>query len=67
MEQKEVSLREVYARLIALENALREKGIIVEDDEGELKENVKVEIEKRRYSKNYISHEEVKKRIFDKK
>jgi len=33
-------------------------------DEGDLTEEFKKELEKRRKSTNYISHEEVKKRIF---
>lgn len=37
------------------------------EDEGELHEEFKAELENRRKSTNYISHEEVKKRLFNKK
>ncbi len=73
MESKQVTLDEVYNRLILLEKALRARGIVIEDDknkqvkgfddEGELRDDVKAELEKRRKSKNYISHQEVKKRL----
>ena len=67
MEQKNISLEEIYHKLLSIERALEAKGIIVEDDEGELTNEFKTELEKRRKSKNYISHEEVKKHIFSKK
>ena len=52
---------------------LKAKGILTEkenykiDDEGELTDEFKAELEKRRNSRDYISHEEVKKRISAKK
>ena len=74
MENKQITLEEIYHRLILLERALKSKGIITEkedyifeDDEGELTDEFKAELEKRRKSTNYISHEEVKKRLFNKK
>lgn len=74
METKDITLEEIYHRLILLERALRARGIVVEegsdqyklDDEGELKDEVKAELEKRRKSTKYISHEEVKKRLLAK-
>ncbi|MEK7087192.1 MAG: hypothetical protein AAB648_01915 [Patescibacteria group bacterium] len=71
MENKQITLEEIYNRLILLEKALRSKGIVLEEDnnqykldnEGELKDEVKVELEKRRKSTKYIPHEEVKKRL----
>ncbi len=72
MEQKQITLEDIYRRLILLEKALQAKRIIAEkhgefDDEGELTDEFKKELEKRRKTTNYISHEEVKKRIFGKK
>lgn len=66
MEQKSISLNEIYYKLLSIERALASRGIIVEDDEGELTDEFKKELEKRRKSTNYISHEEVKKHIFAK-
>ena len=67
MHQKQVSLEEIYNKLLHIERALKEKGIILEEDEGELTDEFKAELEKRRKSKNYIPHEEVKMRILSKK
>jgi hypothetical protein len=76
MEQKQITINEVYQRLVLLERALQARGIIIgkteesqhkADDEGELTDEFKAELEKRRKSTNYISHEEVKKRILAKK
>lgn len=72
MEQTQISINEIYHRLIALEKALKLKGIldkdsIALDDEGELTDEFKAELERRRKSKNYISHEEVKRRILGRK
>ena len=66
MEQKHISLEEIYNKLLSIERALESKGIIAEDDEGELTDEFKAELEKRRKSKNYIPHEEVKKHILAK-
>ena len=63
MEQKQISHEEIYNRLLNIERALALKGIFVADEEGELTEEFKKILEKRRHSKNYMSHEEVKKRI----
>lgn len=65
MESKQTDMKEVYRRLSLIEEALKSKGILA-DDEGELTDEIKAELEKRRKSKNYISHEEVKKRILGK-
>ncbi len=73
MEQQQITLEEVYHRLLALEKALKSKGITISiepyetDDEGELTDEFKALLEKRRKSTNYISHEEVKHRISSKK
>jgi len=77
MESKNITLEEVYHRLSLLERALRAKGIIVEeetnqyklDDEGELRDEVKVRLEQARKTplSEYIDHEEVKKRILHRK
>jgi len=66
MESKQAEMNELYRRLIAIEEALKSKGILT-DDEGELTDWAKKELEERRKSKNYISHEEVRKRIFAKR
>jgi len=72
MEQKQINLEHIYRRLLAIEAALKQKGIriettISEDDEGELTDEFKAELEKRRKSEDYLSHEEVKKRILARK
>lgn len=66
MEQKQITLEEIYKKLLSIQRALESNGIIVEDDEGELTEEFKTELEKRRKSKNYLSNEEVKRHIFAK-
>ena len=71
MEQDQINIKEIYQRLLVIEEALRKKGIILdklpEDNEGELTDEFKIELEKRRKSTNYISHVEVKRRILSKK
>jgi len=74
MEQQNINLQEIQRRLTLIENALKNKGINVEinesssiDDEGEIIDEFKAKLEKRRKSTNYISHEEVKKRILTRK
>ena len=56
MEQVQISLEDIYRRLIALENALKSKRIVLkksenlaikEDNEGELTDEFKIELEKR--------------------
>ena len=71
MEQKQITLEDIYHRLVLLEKALQSKGIIAKkheefDDEGELTDEFKAEIEQahRTPLSEYISHEEVKKRLF---
>ncbi len=66
MESKQTDMNEIHRRLSLIEEALKSKGIL-RDDDGELTDEMKAELEKRRKSKNYISHEEVKKRILEKK
>ena len=66
MESKQADVGEIYKRLSAIEEALKSKGILI-DDEGELTDEIKMELKKRRNSKNYISHEEVRRRILVKK
>ena len=68
MEQESINLEEIYRRLMHLENALKAKGII-EDDEGELTVEFKEELENRRHTpeSEYISFEDVKKRVLKKK
>jgi len=74
MEQKQITLEDIYHRLVLLENALRAKGIIDQkqedfEDEGELTDEFKAQIEQARRTplSGYISHEEVKKRLFSKR
>ena len=75
MEQKQISLEEVYHRLITIEKVLQSKGIIIEkehykeDNEGELTDEFKIKLEEARKIpiSQYINHEEVKKRILVKK
>ena len=74
MEQRSITLEGIYKRLVLLENALRAKGIIDQkqedfEDEGELTDEFKAELEKRRKTpdERYISFEEVKKRALRKK
>ena len=74
MEQKNISLEEVYRRLITIEKALKNRGIVIEstkeiqtDEEGEMTDEFKAKLEKRRKSTDYISHEEVKRRILARK
>jgi hypothetical protein len=77
MEQKQITLEDIYHRLILLEKALQAKGIISKgaekaeefDDEGEFTDEFKAELERRRKTPDneYISHEEVKKRLFSKR
>ncbi|MEK6893099.1 MAG: hypothetical protein AABX07_02755 [Nanoarchaeota archaeon] len=76
MEQKQITINEIYQRLVLLEKALQTRGILVgktegskfeTDNEGEFTDEFKAELEKRRKSTDYVSHEEVKKRIFSKK
>lgn len=71
-QQSQISLEELAHRLKLIEAALQERGIVVEkalkeDDEGELADEFKALLEKRRKSTNYLSHEEVKKRLLAKK
>lgn len=66
MESKQADVGEIYKRLSAIEEALKSKGILI-DDEGELTDEIKMELKKRRNSKNYISHDEVRRRILVKK
>jgi len=74
MEQRSITLEGIYKRLVLLENALRVKGIIDQkqedfEDEGELTDEFKAQIEQARRTplSEYISHEEVKKRLFSKR
>jgi len=77
MEQKQISLEEVYHRLIMIEKVLQSKGITIEnekdrykeDDEEDLTEEFKTKLEEARKTplSKYINHEEVKKRILAKK
>jgi len=74
MEQRSITLEGIYKRLVLLENALRVKGIIDQkqedfEDEGELTDEFKAQIEQARRTplSGYISHEEVKKRLFSKR
>ncbi len=76
METKRITLEDVYYKLILLEKALRKNGIafgeepenIAIDDEGELRDEVKAQLELARKTplSEYIDHEEVKKRILRK-
>jgi len=69
MEQKQVSLEKIYNKLLSIERVLESKGIIVEDDEGELTDEFRIELEERRKTPDseYISFGEVKKRVLEKK
>ena len=73
MEQRQISLEEVYHKLILIERALKSKGIMINEeaieDEGELTEEYKKKLENARITplSLYISHEEVKKKILSKK
>ena len=71
MDSKEVDLSKIGRRLTAIENALKSRGITVldegYDDEGELRDEIKEELKKRRKSVNYVGHEEVKKIVLLKK
>ncbi|MBS3084201.1 hypothetical protein J4423_05325 [Candidatus Pacearchaeota archaeon] len=76
MEQKQqITLESLYHRIILLEKALKSKGITIEkeesqmDDEGELTDEFKERLEKARKTpiSEYVSHEEVKRRILAKK
>ena len=70
MESKQIDINEIQERLAAIESALESRGIIISrenSDEGEMIGAIKKELEKRRKSKNYVSHEEVKKIILAKK
>jgi len=69
MEQKQISLEKIYNKLLSIERVLESKGIIVEDDEGELTYEFKIDLEKRRETPDseYLSFEEVKKRVSKKK
>jgi len=71
MEQKQITLESLYHRIILLERALKSKGIVINeeeykiDNEGELTEEFKAELERRRKTPDseYISFEDVKKRL----
>jgi len=78
MGQAQISLEDIYHRLIALENALKSKGIYIEkpidlnikeDGEGEMTDEFKIKLEKARQTpeSEYIDHEEVKNRILSRK
>ncbi len=71
-QQSQISLEALAHRLKMIEAALQARGIVIdnalkEDDEGEITDEFKALLEKRRKSTNYISHEEVKKRLLAKK
>lgn len=70
-QQSQISLEVLAHRLKLIEAALQARGIIIDnvpkDDEGELTDEFKAELERRRKSTNYISHEEVKRRLLAKK
>ncbi|MEK6854638.1 MAG: hypothetical protein AABX73_00260 [Nanoarchaeota archaeon] len=69
MEQKQITLEEIYYKLLNIERALESKGIIIEDDEGELTDEFKARLEKARKTplSEYIDHEEVKRKILAKR
>ncbi len=78
MEQKQVNLETIYSAIQSLRQEMHEVKTEVHevkemhiqlDDEGELTEEAKERIEKARKTpiSQYISHEEVKKKILAKK
>ncbi|MEK6915993.1 MAG: hypothetical protein AABW89_05640 [Nanoarchaeota archaeon] len=75
MENQQITLENINHRLILLEKALKLKGIFIEeeecqnDDEGEFTDEFKERLQKARKTplSEYISHEEVKRRILNKK
>ena len=68
---KNITLEQIYHKLILLERALQEKGIIIKkeaviyEDEEELTEEARSRLEKARKIpiSQYNSHEDAKKRI----
>lgn len=71
LDRLKIHHRQSYNELIARMARARANNILGEivfkDEEGDLTEEIKVELEKRRKSNSYISHEEVKRRILAKK
>ena len=73
-QQSQISLESLAHRLKLIETALQARGIVVDkqplkEDEGELTDEFKERLEKARKTplSEYISHEEVKKRILARK
>jgi len=70
MEQKQINLEMIYKAIQDLRREMHQQQAsqtqFQMDDEGELTDEFKAKLEKRRKSNSYISHEEVKRQILAK-